>query len=100
MSTTAAKQHPQPPGYVTDVQILRSRDDRRKRFVAYKWGPHQRRVPLDIAAIAAGPDLWLRYVKCRCGDCREETFVSASDIAGLCPACYEKDQDEIANNPS
>ena len=50
------------------------------------------RIPLDIAALAAGKDAWLRTVKARCQECRCETEVGNTEVPGVCDEClYAED---------
>lgn len=52
-------------------------------------------IPMDMAALGAGPDAWLRDVECKCEYCRKTTKISSTDIAGVCEECYEEMQNEI-----
>ncbi len=52
------------------------------------------RIPLDIAALAAGKDAWLRTVKARCQECRCETEVGNTEVPGICDECLYAEDEE------
>lgn len=52
-------------------------------------------VPVDLLPLAAGRDAWMREIRVKCVDCRKT--VRAGDMeCQLCPACYEKAEQENA----
>jgi len=81
---------------VRDLFVMRSKSTG-DRFVQWidKRG-RKTNVPMEIAALAAGRESWLRKVVCACKHCRTAVEVGAGDIAGVCNDCYEKAGDENA----
>ncbi len=54
------------------------------------------RVPVDILRIAAGRDAWMRQIQGRCLECKAYVAVGETECE-LCPICYEKAEEENAN---
>lgn len=54
-------------------------------------------IPIEIAALAAGKDAWMRNVSCKCQYCRGETTVHGWDsLAGVCEKCQTEMEEENA----
>lgn len=47
-------------------------------------------VPIEICAIAAGKDAWMKDILFACPDCGKPTKARDSEARCICPECYEK----------
>lgn len=52
-------------------------------------------VPVELLALSAGKDAWMRDVRFKCSDCGK-AHVAREMECELCPACYEKAGQENA----
>lgn len=55
-------------------------------------------IPADIAGLGAGPDAWLRHIKCKCLDCGEPTELQYMTGNGRwCDTCaFASVEEELA----
>ncbi len=48
-------------------------------------------VPLELLALAAGKDLWMRKIQFKCKECRTLITADSTDGGEYCQECYDKD---------
>ena len=53
-------------------------------------------VPVEIAALAAGEDAWMRQIPVECAECLCEFKLCDSDSAEYCQGCFDKAGEENA----
>lgn len=53
-------------------------------------------VPVEIAALAAGKDAWMRQIPVECAECLCEFKLCDSDSAEYCQECFDKACEENA----
>ena len=52
-------------------------------------------IPIEICAIAAGKDKWIRDIVFICPDCGQEVKACDSESGNICSDCYEKAAKEL-----
>ena len=51
-------------------------------------------VPIELLALAAGKDAWMRNIQVRCTECRKLHAADELNGGGYCPTCVEAQDDE------
>ena len=51
-------------------------------------------VPIELLALAAGKDVWMRRIQVRCTECRKLHAADELNGGGYCPTCVEAQDDE------
>lgn len=81
------------------VRIIRSKDGSQRAAEITPFGRAALRyfVPVEMLSLAAGKDAWMRDIKFKCSDCGEKHAAKEMECQ-LCPACYEKAEQENAQD--
>ncbi len=66
------------------------------RHFLIEHGGKVRDVPIDIAAVAAGRDEWMRKLTVTCRECGKLHAVGEGDSAEYCQRCYDEAGEENA----
>lgn len=51
-------------------------------------------VPIELLALAAGKDAWMRKIQVRCAGCRTRLAAEELNGGGYCPTCVEAQDEE------
>ena len=53
-------------------------------------------VPLELLALAAGKDAWMRNIQFKCASCRKLTVAGDTEGGEYCQACFDAQGEENA----
>ena len=51
-------------------------------------------VPIELLALAAGKDAWMRKIQVRCTECRKPHAADELNDGGYCPTCVDAQDEE------
>lgn len=84
---TAPKNDQLFPAQSASVYIVKNANGRRAAKVTQNG--NVRFVPVELLAMAAGKDTWMREIKFKCSECRQY-FMAKEMECELCEACLAK----------
>lgn len=61
-----------------------------------RQGTHGDVIPLELAALAAGRDAWMRKIDAACKCCGTRYVIGETEVVGYCPECADESGEENA----